>query len=281
MDRPLVSVVITTRNRITLLPRSVRSVLEQTWRALELIVVDDGSEIPVVLPTSDPRARLIRHDVSKGLCEARNLGFRVARGQFFCMLDDDDWYLPDKLENQVRYLMEHPEIDLVFSRVRVRDAAGVERYYMSSDHVHTPQINLMAYNVIHPSSVLFRREVFDKVQFEPRIRKYEDTLFFNRLCFTVPTAFLPADVSVWMQDGRPDQLTRVFFKRNFIAFRLVCEGLRDVLQRYPQARRKYYGRLAYQAMRCGRIFASIKAAGSAFGLFAGNKSVRSYQIRQT
>jgi hypothetical protein len=50
----------------------------------------------------------------------------------------------------------------------------------------------------------------------------------------------------------------------------VCEGLRDVLQRYPQARRKYYGRLAYQAMRCGRVFASIKAARSAFGLFARN-----------
>jgi glycosyltransferase involved in cell wall biosynthesis len=243
MEPPLVSVVITTKNRTTLLPRAVRSVLEQTWPVLELIVVDDGSETPAVLPTSDPRARLIRHDVSKGLCEARNLGFRVAKGRFFCMLDDDDWYLPDKLENQVRYLMENPEID---------------------------QINLMAYNVIHPSSVLFRREVFDKVQFEPRIRKYEDTLFFNRLCFTVSTAFLPTDVSVWMQDGRHDQLTRVFFNRNFIAFRLVCEGLRDILQRYPQARRKYYGRLAYQAMRCGRVFASIKAAGSAFGLFVCN-----------
>jgi hypothetical protein len=152
----------------------------------------------------------------------------------------------------------------------VRDGSGAERYYLTTDHVHTPEINLIAYNVIHPSSVMFRREVFDKVQFEPRIKKYEDTLFFNRLCFTVSTAFLPADVSVWMQDGRPDQLTRVFYYRNFVAFRLVCEGLRDVLRRYPQARRKYYGRLAFQAMRCGRIFASIKAAGSAFGLFAGS-----------
>jgi glycosyltransferase involved in cell wall biosynthesis len=261
----LISVVITTKNRIALLPRAVRSVLEQTWSALELIVVDDGSDVPVELPTGDPRARIIRHDASKGLCEARNAGFRAATGQFFCMLDDDDWYLPDKLEKQVRYLLEHPEIDLVFSRPRVRDAAGTERYYLGSDHVHTPEINLMAFNVIHPSSVMFRREVFDKVQFEPRIRKYEDTLFFNRLCFTVATAFLSIDVSVWMQDGRPDQLTRVFYNRNFVAFGLVCEGLRDVLQRYPQARRKYFGRLAFQAIRCGRVFASIKAAGSAFG----------------
>jgi glycosyltransferase involved in cell wall biosynthesis len=270
MRRPLISVVITTKNRNTLLPRAVRSVLEQTWPSLELIVVDDGSDIPAVLPRDDPRARIIRHDVSKGLCEARNAGFRAAKGEFFCMLDDDDWYLPDKLEKQVLYLLEHPEIDLVFSRVRVRDAAGLEHYYLTADHVHTPEINLMAYNVIHPSSVLFRREVFDKVQFEPRIKKYEDTLFFNRLCFTVSTAFLSADVSVWMQDGRPDQLTRVFYNRNFIAFRLVCEGLGDILRRCPPARRKYYGRLAFQAMRCGRIFASIGAAGNAFGLFAGN-----------
>jgi glycosyltransferase involved in cell wall biosynthesis len=263
---PLISVVITTKNRIMLLPRSVRSVLEQTWPALELIVVDDGSDVPATLGTDDPRARIIRHSVSRGLCEARNTGFRAATGGLFCMLDDDDWYLPDKLERQLNYLREHPEIDLVFSRVIVRDAAGKDRYYLPADHVHTPEINLCAFNVIHPSSVLFRREVFDKVQFEPRIVKYEDTLFFNRVCFAFRTAWLPIDVAVWMQDGRPDQLSRVFYTRNFKNFRIVCEGLDDILLSCPAALRQYYSRLAFQAARCGRIGASVKAAATAYGL---------------
>jgi hypothetical protein len=66
-----------------------------------------------------------------------------------------------------------------------------------------------------------------------------------------------------MQDGRPDQLTRVIYDRNFINFRLVCEGLHDILSRFPAARRKYYARLAFQALRCGRIATCIKAAATA------------------
>ncbi len=256
---PLVSVVITTKNRIELLPRSIRSVLEQTWTNVELIVVDDGSDVPVELPTTDPRARIIRNNQSQGLSEARNIGFRSAKGEFLCMLDDDDWYLPEKLERQVGYLQAHPDIGMVFSRVVVRDAEGKERCYLAENHVHSPEINLMAFNVIHPSSVLLRREVFDRIQFEPRIKKYEDTLFFNRICFTVPTAYQPIDVAVWMQDGRPDQLTRRFFDRNFVNFKIVCEGLDDILDRYPAARKLYYRRLAFQALRCRRLGEFLRA----------------------
>ncbi len=270
-DDPLVSVVITTKNRITLLPRAVKSVLEQTGPSLEVIVVDDGSDVPAALDIQDPRLRFVRHEVSQGLTNARNAGFRAARGQFFCMLDDDDWYLPGKLEKQLAFLEANPEIDMVFSRVTVRDAEGKDRYYLPAEHVHSPEINLYAFNVIHPSSVLMRRKVFEQVPFEPRIKKYEDTLFFIRVTFTFKTAYLPLEVSVWMQDGRPDQLTRVFYERNFVNFRIVCEGLADILERFPVARRKYYGRLAFQAARCGRVWECAKAGAKALGLARGTR----------
>lgn len=265
-ETPLISVVITTKNRIELLPRAVQSVLEQSWPSFEVIVVDDGSDLPVTLPAADPRVRIVRNEISKGCPEARNIGFREANGEFLCMLDDDDWYLPGKLESQARYLLGHPDIDLVFSRAVIRDASGRERRYLPPDHVHTRERNLEAFNVIHPSAVLFRRRVLDRVRFEPRIRKYEDTLFFNRCCFTFQTAYLPVDVSVWMQDGRPDQLTRLFYDRNFENFRIVCEELRDILVRHPRARRLYYGRLAFQALRCGRFVEVLKAAAKAIHL---------------
>jgi len=266
VDTPLISVVITTKNRIKLLPRAIKSVLDQSWSHLEVVVVDDGSDVPVSLPVTDPRLRIVRNDVSVGIAEARNIGFRATRGDFLCMLDDDDWYLPGKLEIQADYLLEHPDIDLVFSRAVVRNAAGKERRYLPENHVHSPELNLHAFNVIHPSSVLFRRTVLDRVQFEKRIKKYEDTLFFNRCCFTVPTAYLPADVAIWMQDERPDQLTRVFYDRNFSNFRIVCEGLQDILVRYPRARRLYYSRLAFQALRCRRIIDFLKAATTALDM---------------
>ncbi len=265
-DQNLVSVVITTRNRADLLPRAIRSVLEQTWPDLELIVVDDASDIPVTLTTTDPRVRLLRNETARGCADARNVGFQAPRGRFLCMLDDDDWYLPEKLESQARYLLDHPGTGMVFSRVVVRDAAGQDRHYLGLNHVHSAEINLMAFNVIHPASALVRREVYEQIRFEPTIRKYEDTLFFNRVCFTCETAFLPMDVAVWMQDGRPDQLTRVFHERNFINFRIVCEGLKEILRSHPKARRRYYGRLAVQAARCKRFGEATLAGMRALGV---------------
>ncbi len=270
----LVSVVITTKNRASLLPRAVRSVLDQTYPHLELIVVDDGSDVPVVLPDGDPRARLIRNEVSKGVSESRNAGFRASRGQLLCMLDDDDWYLSGKLEQQANYLREHAEVDLVFSRVCIEDETGARREFLPVDHVHSPEINLFAFNVIHPSSALFRRKVFDRVQFDPRLRKYEDMLFFNRVCFTFQTAFLSADVAIWMQDGRPDQLSRVDYAKNLSNFRIVCQELGDVLKSNPAARRRYFGRLAVQAVRCRRIVEAMGAAAAALGIVPGIRGTR-------
>lgn len=249
-SQPTVSVVITTKNRHELLPRAIDSVLAQTWKGLEVIVVDDGSDEPAQYHGTDSRVRVIRNEQSKGLSGARNVGFRAARGQFFAMLDDDDWYLPDKLETQLRYLREHPEVDLVFSRVVVQDATGTRRHYLTLNHVHDPDINLRAFNVIHPASCLYRRHIFDAVPFEERVRKYEDTLFFNLVCVRFRTAYLPGDVAIWMQDGRPDQLTKVHFRKNYDSFRVVCEKLSETIGRNRELARLYYGRLGYQALRC-------------------------------
>jgi len=261
MNAPkLISTVITTKNRHRLVPNAIRSVLAQNYPAIEVIVVDDGSEPPIELPIDDPRVRLIRNEKSKGLSAARNIGFRASRGEYLSMLDDDDYYLPGKLETQADYLDEHPEVDLVFSRVVVKGKAGEERYYLGQDHVHSPVINAFAFNLINPSSALMRREVFESIQFDERLVKYEDTLFFNRVCFSFPTAYLPADVSVWMQDQRPDQLTRVFFSRNLRNFALVCDGLKDILNQYPEIKRRYCTRLAFQAVRCasfGQMFSAL------------------------
>jgi len=98
----LVSIYIPTKNRVSLLERAVNSVLTQTARNLELIVVSDGSqdgtcdyvrsiqgEIPV---------RLIHNPVSVGACSARNQAIEVAQGEFITGLDDDDFFMPHRIE---------------------------------------------------------------------------------------------------------------------------------------------------------------------------------------
>jgi glycosyltransferase involved in cell wall biosynthesis len=106
MDRlkPRVSAVVPTRNRPDLVCRAVRSVLCQTVAELECIVVIDGPD-PVTLESlagiGDPRLKVLALEENVGGCEARNLGVRAAQGEWVALLDDDDEWLPQRLEKQL------------------------------------------------------------------------------------------------------------------------------------------------------------------------------------
>lgn len=123
MENPKVSVIIPTYKRSELLPRAVRSVLNQTYSNVEVIVVDDnnpGSEWRETTAdrmsefVSNPRVIYIKHEVNKNGSAARNTGIRMSTGDIITYLDDDDWYYPQKIEIQVKYLLLHPEHRAVY-----------------------------------------------------------------------------------------------------------------------------------------------------------------------
>lgn len=97
---PLLSIIIPTYNRPHLLERSVKSALAQTLDDFEVIVIDDASPEPVKLP-EHPKLRIIRQPENKGVVAARNLGARVAQGQWLTYLDDDDELLPHMAETSL------------------------------------------------------------------------------------------------------------------------------------------------------------------------------------
>ncbi len=99
-----ISVIIPTCNRPELLPRAVKSVLNQTFNDFEVIVVDDGDKISAekaMAQFSDQRIKYIKHEKRKGGGAARNTGLRNSQGDYIAFLDDDDEYLPDKLETVI------------------------------------------------------------------------------------------------------------------------------------------------------------------------------------
>ena len=112
MDEALVTVVITTYKRPDLLPFSIGSVLEQTYSPIEVLVIDDnGAGTPdqlrsaeVVGGISDPRLSYYALEKNSGPSAARNAGILRARGEFVAFLDDDDLFLPEKIERQVSYM---------------------------------------------------------------------------------------------------------------------------------------------------------------------------------
>ncbi len=103
----LVSVVIPFFDRTVLLPRTLKSVIEQTHENLDIILVDDGSKedtVEVLAKIPDERIRLLRHDRNLGVSAARNTGMKAARGAYISFLDSDDEMFPTKIEKQLAQL---------------------------------------------------------------------------------------------------------------------------------------------------------------------------------
>jgi glycosyltransferase involved in cell wall biosynthesis len=120
---PTISVVIPAYNSARYLPAAVESVLRQTVRDVEVVVVDDGStdDTPAVMAGYGPPVRYVRQP-NGGVSAARNRGIAEARGRYIAFLDADDTWLPGKLEHQMAVLRDHPGRRLCYSAFTVVDA---------------------------------------------------------------------------------------------------------------------------------------------------------------
>ena len=104
MKNYLVSCILTTYNRCDLLKRSLDSILNQTYKNLEILIIDDCSSDNTekfVKSYNDKRIIYIRHNSNKGLAQSRNTGIENSSGKYFAFLDDDDEWFPNKIEQQL------------------------------------------------------------------------------------------------------------------------------------------------------------------------------------
>jgi glycosyltransferase involved in cell wall biosynthesis len=127
-ESPLVSVVMVVLDPDPVyFPQAVQSVLRQTSPDLELIVVEDPSARSAgefLSRCPDPRVRHVANPRRTSLLEQRNRGLAEARGDFVAVLDADDVWEPDRLEKQLAFLRDHPEVGVVASLIRIIDEAG-------------------------------------------------------------------------------------------------------------------------------------------------------------
>lgn len=129
MERePLISVIIPTYKTRDGLKKSIDSVLNQTYKHVEIVVVDDNNpktedrvrtEGIMKEYTDDFQVRYIQHEVNRNGAVARNTGIKASTGEFIAFLDDDDIFLPDKLQKEYEYLINHLEYDAVYTQVLI------------------------------------------------------------------------------------------------------------------------------------------------------------------
>jgi len=181
---PLISVVIPTYNCAKFLPGAISSVIEQTYKIIEIIVVDDCShddteQVVKRFPMGIYNIKYIKHDENKGISATRNTGIATAKGEFIAFLDADDIWAPHKLEYQYKIFKENPQLGLVFTGYKLIDLnKRIMREYLPPRFKNQNDFikNLLIRNVVNPtSSVLIKKECIEKVGlFDTSLKVAED-----------------------------------------------------------------------------------------------------------
>jgi glycosyltransferase involved in cell wall biosynthesis len=178
---PSVSAIIPTRNRPQMLERAIRSVLAQSYADFEIIVVIDGPDpntSPTYCESIDPRIRCLSLPVNVGLAEARNEGIRHARGRWIALLDDDDEWLPQKLQLQVAKAIQMGG-DYVFVPCKfIEKTRSLER--VMPNHLPAGPLRFSEYiycdqGYLQPSMYFMSRKLCLEVPFTKGLRHIEDS----------------------------------------------------------------------------------------------------------
>lgn len=175
----MVSVVIPTHNRVDLLPRAIESVLNQTYKDIELIVVNDGStdgtDDLMEKYVNNSRIKYINYKPAKGGNYARNTGIDAANGEYVAFLDDDDEWLPAKIEKQVALMEADNEVGLVYT--------GINCIYVNEgiSYLSNPQLRgdlskeILFRNCVGSTSSVMLRKIFcEAYRFDENLQALQD-----------------------------------------------------------------------------------------------------------
>lgn len=208
--QPVVSVIIPTYNRAAWVGEAIASVLEQTYPALELIVVDDGSDDPTqeVVAAFGERLRYLRQRQA-GVSAARNRGVAASQGSLVAFLDSDDLWLPGKVAAQVALFQAQPEIQACYTdEIWIRHGVRVNPRQIHQKHSGWVFEQALPLCIISPSAIMMRRTLWDRLGgFDEQLPACEDYDLWLRMTLTTPVWLLPERLMV-KRGGHADQLSR-------------------------------------------------------------------------
>ncbi len=205
-----VSVIIPTFNRAEKICRAVSSVINQTFRDIEIIVIDDASTDNTIERLNDfgSRIKVIRHDKNMGVSASRNTGLSSAIGEYIALLDSDDYWLPEKLDVQVAFFKANPDAVICQAReLWVRHGKRVnpgKKHLKPSGDIFIQSLKLC---LVSPSAVMFKRSLLDEVgMFDEAFPVCEDYDLWLRISYKYPVYLIEQDLLV-KEGGAPDQLS--------------------------------------------------------------------------
>ncbi|WP_219013029.1 glycosyltransferase family 2 protein [Shewanella algae] len=209
---PLVSVVIPVYNRSHIINRTLKSVQLQTYKNVEVVIVDDCSNDSEELKKVIDRfkgldIKYIRHQVNRHGGAARNTGINIAKGKYIAFLDSDDVWIPSKLRESIDSILES-NVDFVYSKLKTKGAyekvyptRGLRQHERLSDYL------LVNGGTIQTSTIVIKSKVAKKVLFDDTLVRFQDYDFVVSLEKYGAISKFIDEVLVYMHDD--DQLGRI------------------------------------------------------------------------
>ena len=215
------SVIIPTYGRATLLRRAIVSVLQQTVEDLEVVVVVDGDDpesVAVLESMANARVRWIALGGNSGGSRARNAGVEAASGEWVAFLDDDDEWLPEKLELQLRAaLLSGARFPVISTRIIVRSDAGDLEWPRRLPAEGEPMSEYLFCRTglfsgdgqLQTSAIFTRRELMLSCPFNPHAPKHDDTEWYLTVSARpdVSIVVLPQALTIWHQSGTLERVS--------------------------------------------------------------------------
>jgi glycosyltransferase involved in cell wall biosynthesis len=276
---PMVSVIIPTYNRAHMVSRAIKSVLAQTYQNFECIIIDNAStdgtlQILSAWAKSDCRVKIIKHATNRFACASRNSGIMNASGKLIAFLDDDDEWLPTKLERQVELIENSPaHIGLVYCWMNCYEPDGhlISKYRpaLRGDVFR----KVLANNVIGGTpTLLIRRSVIELAGlWDESLRAEDDDEWIARLCRHTYVDFVP-DVLVRVNTGHGSQISRPKEWSTAVVRSIICSMEKrlalslDIGHGGEKPRAILYARLANFYFRIGERGKSLQYFSHAFSV---------------
>jgi len=211
----LVSIIIPTFNRSTVVQRAINSVLKQTYKNFELIVVDDGSTDDTELQLQNLIDNNSIHYFKKanaGVASARNFGVSKARGQWFAFLDSDDEWLPHKLQEQMTFLKEQTHLSIVYGgETWMRNGVRVNQKKIHQKFSGWIFEKCIEQCFIAPSSVLIAKKLFEEMKgFDENFVVCEDYDLWLKISSRYEIGLIEQPLII-KYGGHEDQLSTKYF----------------------------------------------------------------------
>ena len=204
-----VSVIIPTHNRAATISRAVESVLRQSYKHIEIIVVDDGSEDETQnILKSQQGVKIISLDATRGVSAARNEGVAVSSGEWIAFLDSDDEWMPEKLDKQLE-LANRENLPLIHGEeIWIRNGKRVNpknKHQKSGGDIFEKCLKLC---LISPSAALIKRDVFEEMGgFDEKFPVCEDYDLWLKITSLYRVGFISVPILI-KYGGHSDQLSR-------------------------------------------------------------------------